>query len=105
MVTTRSQSTTTQASVRTNGRLIAREFKTKRGGRVFYDYKLSTEVRRVVNTYLDQRNRVARYLFEGPRGSSMDGKLSDMSAKIFGHDLKTRKYRKLVYNYLRRVVS
>ena len=35
----------------------------------------------------------------------MDGKLSDMSAKIFGHDLKTRKYRKLVYNYHEQVAK
>lgn len=91
--------------VRTNGRLIVRAFKTKRGGRVFYDYKLPTEVRRVVNLYLDQRNSVVRYLFEGSKGSSMDGKLSDLSAKIFGNDLKTRKYRKLVYNYHEQVAK
>lgn len=91
--------------VRSNGRLIVREFKTKRGGRVFYDYKTSASVRRAVNVYLDRRAHSSRYLFEGPNGASMDGKLSTIAAKLFGHDLKTRKYRKLVYNYHEQVLG
>lgn len=87
-----------------SGRLVVGEFKT-RNSKPVYDYVLLPEVKRVVNAYLKKREPTT-YLFENSVGNMLGpNELSDYSASIFGSNLKTQKYRTLIYNYFEKVIK
>lgn len=90
--------------VMNTGRLVVGEFKTN-NSKATYDYVLLSEVKNAVNAYLKKRSP-KRYLFENSVGNMLcPNELSDYSAKIFGSDLKTQKYRTLIYNYFEKVAK
>lgn len=86
------------------GRLVVGEFKTN-NSKPEYDYVLLPEVKKVVNAYLKKREP-STYLFENSVGNMLGpNELSDYSASIFGSNLKTQKYRTLIYNYFEKVIK
>jgi DNA-directed RNA polymerase subunit F len=90
--------------VMSTGRLVVGEFKTN-NSKPEYDYVMLPEVKKVVNAYLKKREP-STYLFENSVGNILGpNELSDYSASIFGSNLKTQKYRTLIYNYFEKVVK
>lgn len=90
--------------VMNTGRLVVGEFKTN-NSKPAYDYVLLPEVKRVVNAYLKKREPTT-YLFENSVGNMLGpNELSNYSASIFGSNLKTQKYRTLIYNYFEKVIK
>lgn len=86
------------------GRLVVGEFKTS-NSKPEYDYVLLPEVKRAVNAYLKKRVPTT-YLFENSMGNMLGpNELSDYSASVFGSNLKTQRYRTLIYNYFEKVVK
>lgn len=84
------------------GRLVVRNFKTRNSKRE-YDYILPKEVREAVDKYIDTA-KPRTYLFENSVGNTRSANdLSDRAAAIFGSNLKTQKYRMVVFNHFDKV--
>ena len=84
------------------GRLVVRKYKTDKK-KIVYDFVLPKEAAQAVDRYI-QKDKPTNYLFENSVGNPLQpNDLSNYSAEIFGFDLKTQKYRSLIYNYFERV--